>query len=173
MINYTNIANAIEYYKFIGYKYIEVPWLVNKEAIDSTIPKGLFPTKCYDRYLVGSAEQSFVQLILDNKINNGKYVAASPCFRDELEDEWHQKTFFKVELINIGSNKYIDIINDAFKCFEYLGAKNMEVLINDDHLDVNMNGIEIGSYGFRKFNDFFWVYGTGIAEPRFTKAKGR
>jgi hypothetical protein len=31
------------------------------------------------------------------------------------------------------------------------------------------NGFELGSYGVRQYHDITWIYGTGIAEPRFSK----
>ncbi len=48
---------------------------------------------------MGSAEQGFVQLMLDGKLPLGSHMAAGPCFRDDEVDDLHQKTFFKVELI--------------------------------------------------------------------------
>jgi hypothetical protein len=33
------------------------------------------------------------------------------------------------------------------------------------------NDIEIGSYGMREYENFKWIYGTGMAEPRFSKAR--
>jgi len=34
--------------------------------------------------------------------------------------------------------------------------------------DLNLYGQEIGSYGIRKLGGHHWVYGTGLAEPRFS-----
>jgi hypothetical protein len=36
--------------------------------------------------------------------------------------------------------------------------------------DIELNGIEIGSYGWRQNQDIIWAYGTGLAEPRFSIA---
>jgi hypothetical protein len=35
--------------------------------------------------------------------------------------------------------------------------------------DLELNNIELGSYGVRKYGQLHWVYGTGLAEPRFSK----
>ena len=35
--------------------------------------------------------------------------------------------------------------------------------------DILINGIEYGSYGIRTFKDFYYIYGTGVALPRFSK----
>lgn len=39
------------------------------------------------------------------------------------------------------------------------------------YLDGELNGIEIGSYGYRSYRELHWIYGTGLAEPRFTLAQ--
>lgn len=40
-------------------------------------------------------------------------------------------------------------------------------------MQVGSKEIEIGSYGARKTSFASWIYGTGLAEPRFSKALGR
>lgn len=36
--------------------------------------------------------------------------------------------------------------------------------------DLLLSGIEVGSYGFREYKNNKWIYGTGLAEPRFSQA---
>jgi hypothetical protein len=50
---------------------------------------------------------------------------------------------------------------------------SVDIVATDEGYDININGIEVGSYGFREIGDFMWVYGTGLAEPRFSQAVGR
>ena len=49
---------------------------------------------------------------------------------------------------------------------------NFEIVKTEEGLDIELNGIEIGSYGYRSYKDFHWIYGTALAEPRFSLAAG-
>lgn len=179
MINYRLISEAILQYEKLGYQYLEVPWIVPSDAIKITLPvdRKAFSIDNHG-YLVGSAEQSFLDLILRNKLKDGKYVAATPCFRDDKIDEYHQKYFFKVELINYSSNNFIfikdleNLLSDAVKILQTFTTKTIKLsLMPDGSYDLHINGIEVGSYGIRHHNNFGWVYGTGLAEPRFSQVK--
>lgn len=174
-INWKLISDSLEYYKTKGYKYIEVPWIVSDEAVKKTFLGN--SVKSRHGEVVGSAEQSFIQLMLEGKLQYGKYVAASPCFRDELVyDDIHFPYFFKVELISINpqSSK-----SDMYECIDHaqeffaLNCDKRDIVIlvkTEDGIDLNLNSIEIGSYGIRNSQGFEWVYGTGLAEPRFSQA---
>jgi hypothetical protein len=37
-------------------------------------------------------------------------------------------------------------------------------------MDLEINGIEVGSYSRRSFGGISWTCGTGLAEPRFSMA---
>jgi len=100
-IDYSLISQALSYYEQQGFRYVEVPWVVNPKALFLTLPEDRQGLWCGDGGLVGSAEQSFMHMIIYGQLQVGRYVAASPCFRDDPPDEWHQRTFFKVELIDI------------------------------------------------------------------------
>lgn len=175
MINYRLISAAIEKYQDLGYTFIDVPWVANQEAIDITLPPNKRAFILKNKFLVGSAEQSFLHLILNGKLPEGKYVAATPCFRDDIEDEYHQKYFFKVELIKyskIYQFDHFDLINvvaDANVVQASLCSKKIEAIKTNEGIDLTINNIEIGSYGIRKYKNFNWIYGTGLAEPRFSK----
>lgn len=104
-------------------------------------------------------------------------MAASPCFRDDPVDEWHQKTFFKVELIVVGKNPLWGprkLAEEARRFFALHGASGALLKTTDDSVDVELGGIELGSYGWRRYSSpehtFEWTYGTGLAEPRFSMA---
>jgi seryl-tRNA synthetase len=175
MISWNYIARAIDYYQLSGFNYIEVPWIVSGDAIYSTIPKDRSPIPTNNEFLVGSAEQSFVQLMIDQKIEPGKYVAASPCFRDDSEDKLHKKYFFKVELIYLDNkqlsyNDLYNLIKVAYKYYEsiVLNKNKLNIVKTNIGFDIEYNNIEIGSYGIRDYNGWYWVYGTGFAEPRYS-----
>ena len=36
--------------------------------------------------------------------------------------------------------------------------------------DISLNGIEVGSYGYRTYAGHHWIFGTGLALPRMTIA---
>lgn len=180
MINYTLLSDALQFYQNIGYSYIEVPWCVDKKVLDITIPPHITPNYYQDnKYFVGSAEQSFLQLRLDNKLPDGKYVAISPCFRDEVEDDFHKKYFMKVELIQISSSTFnnkdvLHVMNHANLFFNQYTEKCINIVETNIGFDLAIDDIEIGSYGIRSYfdnNKFNWIYGTGLAEPRFSQLK--
>lgn len=57
--------------------------------------------------------------------------------------------------------------------FESLLQRLVQYVRDEDTIDVQFDGVEIGSYGFREIKqkdmpDVFWVYGTGLALPRFS-----
>ena len=175
MIDYKKIADAVDYYIGLGYKYIEVPWLVSKETIDMTKPDWCRSFDTYLGSLVASGEQSFLE-IRDKLEQNKRYVCVTPCFRDENPvDRLHQNYFMKVELIHVEPDNWESMLQmreDAtrfFKRYSYNIKYSIQV---PNEMDIEINGIEVGSYGFREYNGFKWVYGTGCAEPRLSQAIG-
>jgi len=105
MIDYKIVVEAISFYEKHGYKYIDVPWSVSKEAMLITCPK-LFTEKdvleCNPSMFVTSGEQSFLEMILDDKLHEGKYCCAVPCFPSSVnsKDGLYFLDYFKVELIS-------------------------------------------------------------------------
>lgn len=183
-IDYLLVAAVMDFHR-TKYRQVEVPWMVSREAIMATIPADANPPFALSNpegmYPIASAEQGFVQLMLDNKLGPGLYMAASPCFRSDVIDELHKREFFKLELIQITKldlspytvNYFVDtMVQDAKGCFESFGSAPIivETVIGKD---LELNGIEIGSYGARTMGEWTWVYGTGIAEPRYTQATAR
>lgn len=178
VIHYDKIAYAIEYYgKYKGYEYIEVPWMVSLDSILVTKPP---EARSYDTFagsLVASGEQSFLE-VRNDLCPNKKYQCATPCFRDEKYDKFHLPQFFKVELIipiwkDDDPEKHTKTILDDAMSFvmHYHSSGNPTTLVKTDiGWDINVDGIEVGSYGWREHDGFRWAYGTGIAEPRFTQA---
>lgn len=176
MINWGNVSKAIEFYVGRGYHYLEVPWIVSDAAMAVTLPPGHEATRCQDGALVGSAEQSFIHLMLEGRLAPGRYVAATPCFRDDQVDEWHRRYFFKVELIDFDTRPFPEpdvaaraMAGEAELFFLARGAE-CKVVSTADGYDCELMGVELGSYGYRNYLDYHWIYGTGYAEPRFTQA---
>lgn len=170
-VNWHRISQAVSWYTSLGYKYIEVPWVVDDAPYSVTRPPGAPAYATLGGNLVASGEQSFMQL-MDNGVSVGKSVCCTPCFRAEPRyDELHFPYFMKVELIHKSGGKedLNEIIGDAYNFFENWCSVRCDVVnMPDGTYDIvdKYTGIELGSYGIRRWKDFSWVYGTGVAEPR-------
>lgn len=173
-INYKHIADAVKFYSKIGYKYIEVPWIVGDAAIDATKPPLARYFKTYVGNLVASGEQSLLQV--KHTLRPVAYQCVTPCFRDEpFNDSLHQTYFLKNELMWVLGERerpewFINAaLKDATRFFsEYVPVKLMETSIGIDIVSQKAE-IELGSYGYREWEGFRWVYGTGCAEPRLSQ----
>lgn len=177
IIDWSLISKALEFYKERGFTYIETPWFVSEEALIATLSeeKGGVGQEIEDGYLVGSAEQGFYQMMLDGSIQPGRYVSASPCHREDEEDEIHYRSFFKVELIEIFGTSQIhgsfanvaEVANEFFMSL-IPGEMELNYLHTPQGIDILLGDVEIGSYGIRRNGLRRWAYGTGIAEPRLS-----
>lgn len=178
------LQEAREFYASTGVKYIEVPWIVSREAIDATIPD---PTiKPHEVILdgenkgclVGSAETSFVQMLLDNKLEPFvEYQAITPCFRGDQIDLLHSNYFMKLELFMYTEDRTYTsshFLERAAELFTNLGIKTrwLSTPVGHDLVD-SKYGIELGSYGRRGYKGMSWVMGTGIAQPRTSQVLDR
>lgn len=183
IIDYQLLYHAIKYFGKKGFIQVETPWRVSKTAMDSTFKsEEAFATD--NKFLVGSAEQGFLEMKLHNKIGYGTFMSVSPCFRNEDSDYYHQQEFMKLELIHF-SDHPIDKDASIYSIFRQmvvnflikeLKVKPGEIAIvgtNDTNSiyseDITIHGIEYGSYGIRVFNNTYYMYGTGIALPRASK----
>jgi hypothetical protein len=185
-INYQTVSRAISLYGAQKYKYVDTPWYVGANALTVTLPRERWgfnmwhPELPNDKFLVGSAEQGFIQLMLDGAIQPGSYCSAGPCFRDEpVVDELHRYSFFKLELLKIYDTKEVPQLIDAWKMaymardihvdLYWLSEKSKEklrVIKTPEGYDLELAGVEIGSYGLREHAGHRWLYGTGLALPR-------
>ena len=118
MIDYELLNKALKYYAKVGFKQIEVPWRVSAEAINLTFNNNL-SFKSDNKFLIGSAEQGFLELYLRNKLTSNQLMSVSPCFRNEIEDDLHQQEFMKLELIFFSNYKIgeTDATYNIFKKF--------------------------------------------------------
>lgn len=173
-INYARIGQAQTFYRAAGYGNVEVPWIVTPAAVVATLPPKKKMIQSNFGCHVGSAEQGFIQMMIDGTLEPGKWQATGPCFREEEEyNELTRQTFFKTELIwympEDEKSAYEQVMNDALQCFFAISDGDaFNIMQTDEGVDIFCNGVELGSYGVRKMGDHLWVFGTGIAEPRFT-----
>jgi aspartyl/asparaginyl-tRNA synthetase len=181
-INWRNLSDAISYFVDHGFSYIEAPWVVPDEIIMATCPQNRFMVRSDIGNLVGSAEQSFIHLDNQNLLETGRFVACTPCFRNEDEiDEFHQKSFMKVELyVNENPSQEVfdifleDMVNFYGTLLNDDEKNDLKIhSVDDSSVDIELYGVEIGSYGFRTFKNKSWIYGTALAVPRFSTALKR
>jgi len=172
------IASAINFYTKRGFQQVSLPWIQAPSIVAIT---------CQDRSrilnvpghgsLIGSAEQSFIAEDMAGRLGRGRFVACTPCFRNEpVLDDLHLLHFMKVELYQndvVGDDDIEDLVR-LVQDFVYKTAGVEAVReVNGADIDLTISGIEIGSYGRRTASGSTWIYGTGIAEPRFSTALSR
>lgn len=178
MMNWEALSKAVSFYKSHGFRYIDVPWVTTQEMMNVTKPD----EKAKDRSfilengleMIASAEQGFITLLHENLLPKGRFVSCSPCFRGEPEyNAIHHPYFMKVELYSSDASAHeLDyIIRTAERWFKQFGVTTSRVDINHSQIDLEAKGIELGSYGFRSYNNQDFVYGTGHAEPRTSYVK--
>ncbi len=175
MIDYQYITDSIKYYEDVDYERIEVPWMVSPNIEKITRPSNYKPfvIQHTNRCLVGSAEQSFLQLYVNESLPLGQFQAVTPCFRDEIPDTLHKEWFIKNELIKTDSCTLTDLqdmINKALEFFRrYIGCNIIETKQGFDIIArIHSQEYELGSYGIRQAGRLVWIYGTGCAEPRLS-----
>lgn len=184
-INWKRISEAIEFYKDLDFDYVEVPWKVSVDSAKVTCPSsdGLLEMTG-DLVLIASGEQGFIELDRNKMLpwpNSGiNYVTCTPCFReiDGGRSNIHHPYFMKVELYSLCKNE--TTANDTAKRLmshaqsfmkKYTGTKTTKIVETTDGWDLELAGIEVGSYGYRHHDKIgYWAYGTGLAEPRYSQA---
>lgn len=182
-IDYRTLVEAQDHYSLFGFKEINVPWTVSEAAIKATVPDWVNMEGLTTPWgvLIGSAEQGFLQLAMDGALQPGRYQAITPCWRPEKTFGTLQHPYFmKLELMMFGTDAMSDLhrmLEIASSYFNGLtGLKVREEKIQEDQIDLvydaedNTDPVEVGSYGIRKYDNHRWVYGTGLAEPRFSSA---
>jgi hypothetical protein len=177
-INWKLLIEALEYYKDHGFTEIPVNWHVSRSVHDITCsdPARMFHLKDYG-VLVGSAEQAFIEMQIEGRLPAGRFVALTPCFRDEgvARDDLHALYFMKVELYStlpdaIQDGELYELCLRARGFMETRTRLPVQSVLTEEGIDLEINGIEVGSYSRRSFGGISWTCGTGLAEPRFSMA---
>jgi len=176
MIDYARLDRSLNFYEEAGFKRIEAPWTVTKAISSITKPQGKTDWEITgkDKVLVASGEQSFLYLYLKGFLPKGKYQTITPCFREEPFDQTHSKYFIKNELIitdEVNTKTLVDVINVCKEFYENELETSVDLVKTEFGFDLEVNGIEIGSYGIRSCEYLDWIYATGLAEPRFSIIK--
>jgi hypothetical protein len=192
-IQYKLLDTARAHYDRRGFVPIEVPWIVDEKVSMITTPDKAYAYATKNKqHFVGSAEQGFLQMALAGQISPEiRFQAITPCFRRDVPDVSHSRWFMKLELFEFFVHPIIDRVqvdldlgymrDSAWALFKILtDVKKHHLMImptnNDiEHptMDINLNGMEIGSYGIRSHKTVTWVYGTGLALPRLHHAMSK
>lgn len=191
-MNLSNLLHALEWYKKKLFHYIDVPYLVDPSINKITFPDCNQMLEDYPLSLIGSGEQGFLSLLKKKCLEEGLYyITVTPCFRlsDDDPSKFLYPTFQKVELgawdyePSCAEDYARDFATQALQYFKeswghlanfYLDTSDPNTLY-DIYMQVGENKVEVGSYGIRKINstfdfeDIYWAYGTGLAEPRFSR----
>lgn len=172
-----NLARMGEHYTRLGFQDLPQPWVASHRAIHATLPTGAASTTLNDgQILVGSAEQAFIDCMLAGRMRPGRWQATTPCFRREpVFDALHHPYFMKLELIDYmpesaeaALESMVRQVSCALDNLLPIGGVAIQTEKTEIGWDLTLRGQEIGSYGIREHAGHQWVYGTGIAEPRFT-----
>jgi hypothetical protein len=174
-INWTLIANATRFYELRAYRPVEVPWVIPHDVIAATAPSWVTPLATPEGDLIGSGEQGLLYLALQGKLSPGLYQTTTACWRDDHPDELHGRHFVKNELMILTDEPTPAtrdlLLKDAEAFFStYLAVERLPVDAEPHQVDLvcAKTGIELGSYGIRRFRNVAWAYGTGCAEPRLS-----
>lgn len=182
-IEWNRLFRAEMYYRTrVGSQYVETPWIVDEDvALITTDSQEIRTSR---GRLVGSAEQGFIQLWRDGELREpGLYHSISPCFRDDVRDDLHERHFMKLELFYLlSANENFDstahrLMGYAQEIFRIEGLETDIEVTGAGTYDLvsRKKRIEVGSYGCRMANfgphaNFAWAYATGMALPRFSRA---
>ncbi|MCV9964175.1 hypothetical protein OIU34_20025 [Pararhizobium sp. BT-229] len=172
--NWGRLARALEFYQRRGFLLVELDWSAPKEICAITCPDEGRMYAFDGEYLVGSAEQAFIDAQNGGTLPPGRYVALTPCFRREpVVSETHLRHFMKVELFASHDARDELAYEFALLAAEFMRtetAQVVELVGTSEGYDLEIAGIEVGSYAARTANGMSWTCGTGLAEPRFSTA---
>lgn len=181
-IDWHRVSRAVEFYRRCGFTMVETPWRISDDIFNATSPATATPFRCNltnrPDILVGSAEQGLLAIMAT--LQPGDYMSVSPCFRDNEVDALHFSDFMKVELCRVAPKYSVAAVMElAMLAAAFAESEGVHPGVEEtaDGMDVSLSGVEIGSYGHRTATigglKHSWVYGTGLAEPRFSQAAAK
>lgn len=174
--SWKRLVAAVEFYEDRGFQSLSMPWHVPYDVASVTCKDDnrMFELRG-NGILVGSAEQSFIEAQKKGRLGPGRFVAITPCFRNEGEarDELHALYFMKVELYSTytfmkDEDHFLSSVAREF--MQGQTDKHIDRVKTDEGYDLEIGGTEVGSYSSRRHEGLAWTCGTGIAEPRFSQA---
>lgn len=182
VIDYQKIADSVKHFEALKYTRIEAPWWVSQEISAITKPKDAHPDYFIPenrKSLVASGEQSLLYTANKGRLPKGRWLTVTPCFRNESIGVLNKKCFIKTELMitDVVTETARDLmISDAMEFFkkQVPNPDLLDLICIDNYgeisYDITYDSIELGSYGIRSCEFLDWIYGTGCAEPRLSRA---
>ena len=175
-IDWKLLAEADDFYsKHLKSVYAETPWIVSEDS--ALITTTSVEVQSSFGRLVGSAEQGFLHMCRNGyNLPPRCYHSISPCFRDDEIDDLHHKHFMKLEIFetaDISAVRLMHIIDTALQFFRGNGLVCDVEMVDENQYDIisHTHKVEVGSYGIRHYQGLRWIYATGLALPRFSRAK--
>lgn len=177
------LGQVMTLWQSAGAKLIPLPWIASQEAVDATRPPERSPNTDIQTpfgFLVASGEQAFMDMastLQEKQI----YIGWTPCFRHEPSfDATHHYYFMKAEAFVRCSPSQASLEVDRVRHIAMLGFETLLRLSNQTArlefrqtsrgaYDIECNGIEVGSYGVRIYKGETYVFGTALAEPRWSE----
>jgi hypothetical protein len=197
-IDYALLGRALALWGRQGFQQVEAPWRVGLSVIALTKPPHVdradYLLAGTGKALVASGEQSLLYQACKGFLPPGRYMTVTPCFRNDDHGPYHAKQFLKLEVMVLGAADWAPTQRDvvvlantaadiaAQLAPEAIGHLGTSPVGGDDPLavagtsqldlvlEIAGREIELGSYGARRAPFAAWLYGTGLAEPRFSGA---
>lgn len=178
-IDWARLARALDFYVAQGFERLELDWHAPLQVCRRTCPDEgrIYPFDGGHAW-VGSAEQAFMQAQDEGRLAPGRaYVALTPCFRREpVVSDTHRLQFMKVELFvahlaDPGGPERL--CEQAARFMASQTHHRVDRVLTAEGWDLEVGGLEVGSYAARRHGDRAWTCGTGLAEPRFSVALAR
>lgn len=173
-MDWHRISHALLMARTSGYKQIHTDWIVAPQFAAITKPPDAIPMNVSGAFageLVASGEIGLLKYLASNPPEpNSKFVTCTPCFRHETEyiPGFKEPWFLKVELMIANPSDDLKAAAGVLAMAKIIMGTWTRKLVFDASIgDLNLNGIEVGSYGIREHQGLKWAYGTGLAEPRF------
>lgn len=177
------LGHSLTLWQSAGAKLIALPWMASQEVVDATRPPERAPNTDIHTpfgFLLASGEQAFMEMVSQLK-DKQLYVGWTPCFRHEPAfDATHHYYFLKSEAFVRCSASQAHLEVDRVRHIAMRGFESLLRLSNHtahlefrqtaDGYDIECNGIEVGSYGHRTYKEHTYVFGTALAEPRWSEA---
>lgn len=178
-IDHGKLSHALLVGQALGYKQVEVNWIIPGYIGDITRPENAHRISVHSEEtfhngeLIASGETGLIHDRGQYRDPDMRLMTCTPCFRSEptYQHGLYEPWFMKVELMIANPTDGLVAATELMTTAKrIMGTWTRKLEFDPAIGDLFLNKIEVGSYGVREYNGFRWAYGTGLAEPRFTYA---
>ena len=185
----SRISRSLTYWQNKEFSFVSLPWVAPRLYTEATRPAWGACQPDVGAYgaLLASGEQAFLQMEAEDRLSEEeRFVGWTPCFRDEaVFDATHHLYFMKTELfikvdphqaeqevqrLVTGSMEFFAAELRAAGLGHFAHDHLQKIACDELQWDIELNGVELGSYGYREHFGVTYAYGTACAEPRFSQA---